>query len=131
MATVTTTQTETGAQARSLPYGLVPFYAQYEATALSAGDVIQALKAALGVRILYLALAWDALGAGCILKVGDGSDTDRFITEKAADVAGVALLDNPDGLGYQYAAADTIDIVLTGASATGTITLVGWGCIDP
>lgn len=102
--------------------------------ALVINDVFQMVKVPLGATILETILAVDDVDAAtselCTFAVGDGTTATRFIAAAAIGraAANVARLDQVDGLGYKYTAADTIDvkvIAAPGSSATaGTITLV-------
>lgn len=101
--------------------GVFADVATYEASALADGEVIQAVNVAPGVTVVDAYLVFDALGASTTLAVGDGDDTDRYIVATASSSAGsVRMTKFP----HTYSADDTIDIVLAGGAATGTITLI-------
>lgn len=119
MATVTTDRISYPARRHST--GVFVDVATYEASALPDGDVIQAVNVAPELTVVEVILINDALGASTTLAVGDGDDTDRFITATDTSTAKVTRL---NGSIRKYSAADTIDITLAGANATGTITLI-------
>jgi hypothetical protein len=97
---------------------------EYEiAAALVINDVIEMVKIPAGACILEVILVSDDLdtaGPSIILDVGDGSVSDRFIDgSTVGGTAGVDRLNEVDGLGYVYAAEDTIDIKVQVAPTTG------------
>ena len=100
--------------------------ATYEASSTAANTVINLFKLPKDVVIQNLVVAFDALGSGTSIDIGDVGDVDRYVdgvtTTSAGSVAGVL----PDGLGYVIGTDTTNDdTVLTakvlGGSATGTI----------
>lgn len=105
--------------------GLTSVHGTYElAAALVLNDVIQMVKVPAGARIVNVILGSDDLDTGSpaiVLAVGDGSTADRFITASTvAQGGGVTTINQVDGIGYTYTLADTIDIKVTTAPATGT-----------
>lgn len=108
------------------------------AAALVVNDVIQMITVPANATILEIILAatdLDTDGTPAItLDVGDGDDPDRFIDGSTVGQAGgvdrlgsglVGLL-GVAGVGYTYAAEDTIDVkvsVAPDAGATGAIDL--------
>lgn len=59
---------------------------------------------------------------GMLFEIGDGADTDRFVTSSSlGQTGGVVRINNTVGVGYQYTAEDTIDIKWT-AAASGAFT---------
>lgn len=98
-------------------------YGEYEiSAALVLNDVIEMVNVPKGARILELILETDDLdtnGAPAIvLDVGDGSSTARFIDGSTIGQAG-GLDRLGSNLGYRYTAADTIDVLVQVAPATG------------
>ena len=130
MGTFTATKAKAGAQARFVSAGMNTAYSEYTATAtLSAGDVIQMVKVPKGAIVHNLVVTTNVLQAGstgsaAILLVGDGVDTNRYFDEVSA--SGVAVIKS--GLeiaanhGYEYTAADTIDITFADASGSSVAT---------
>ncbi|MFY9588672.1 MAG: hypothetical protein WAT66_14605 [Actinomycetota bacterium] len=106
----------------------------------AADDRLQLFKVPRGARILEVLLVTTDMDTGgsptLTAEVGDGGDTDRFISSKAIGAAGAAViqrLDNPVGLNYQYTAEDTIDVTFPATAATfaaGTITAVVMYSLD-
>lgn len=94
-------------------------------------DIVQMIKVDAGMKVADVTIAVPDLdtSTGVVFTVGDGDVTDRFIlVNTSGQAGGVARLDNPVGLGYEYTAADTIDLKITTAATgtaatTGTITL--------
>lgn len=104
-----------------------------------ADDRLQLFKVPRGARILEVLLVttdMDSGGPTLTAEVGDGGDTDRFISSKAIGAAGAGVvhrLDNPVGLNYQYTAEDTIDVTFPATATTfaaGTITAVVMYSLD-
>lgn len=102
------------------------------ATALVVNDVIQLFKVPQNAVILNLWVSSDGTqGANTdsVFTVGDGADTDRFITTAGGLIlrsgGGVAFMNAFAGAGYQYTAEDTVDLkvttVGTGQTTGGTI----------
>lgn len=89
----------------------------------SAGEVIQLFDVDKGVRVVDAYIATAALGASVTLQLGDGTDTDGFVTATTANTAGVFRL-NGAYRAKEYSAADTIDLVTAGGAATGAVTVV-------
>lgn len=93
----------------------------------TANDILQLFKVPIKARILALSVAATDMDSstGIAFEIGDGGDTDRYITAAGVGVSGQAGLmgrmDNPVGLNYQYTADDTIDLKWT-AAASGTFT---------
>lgn len=99
----------------------------YEASAAAANTVINLFKLPKDVVIQNFVVAFDDLGTGVTIDIGDAGDTDRYVDGlDVATAAGSACGVLVDGLGYVIgtdAAHD--DTVVTakvlGAAATGTI----------
>ena len=100
--------------------------------AAAIGDVLQMVPVPKGAQIIDILLAWTALSAG-VFNVGDGDDADRFflalVANKIGRISMFGGFDNETNtdetavrgttkanLGYEYTAADTIDITLTSAA---------------
>ena len=91
--------------------------------ALVINDVIQMIKVPAGAVILDMILEADDLddGTAIVLDVGDGSDTGRFIDGSTiAQAGGMGRMDQAGGVGYEYSAEDTIDVLVETAPTTGT-----------
>lgn len=86
----------------------------YEASSLSAGDVIEMFNIPNGARLIEGSLAHDALGSGTTLSVGYAAHTDSSGTAVSAGAAA-----------YKAAAASTaaqkVDILATLALGSGTV----------
>jgi hypothetical protein len=115
-------------------------YGEYEASALTAGDVIEMFNLPSGARVIEGTLFNDALGASTTLAVGhaaysnaDGTavplDADEFSAAASSATAGARAIANTLALG----AGTVIDadengypvtVTLAGAAATGTIVLI-------
>jgi len=120
MGTFTSNKAATGAQARFVQAGANAVYAEYTGTAtLSAGDVIQMVKVPKGAIVHDIVVTTNVLHAGstgsaAILLVGDGVDDNRYFDQVSA--SGLAVIKS--GLeiaanhGYEYTAADTVDITV-------------------
>lgn len=111
--------------------GLISVTSTYAlAAALVVNDVIQMVKVPKYARVVEIILSTPDLdtGTAITLDVGDGDDTDRYIVSSTVGQAGgVVRLGTNGGNGYQYTAADTIDILVstgpTTGATSGTITL--------
>lgn len=129
-STFTTDRTASTAQARA-GINFTSVIGTYELTAaLVINDVVQMVKIPSGAVICEVILGVDDLddGTALVLDVGDGDSAERFIKDSTAGQAGgFVRLDQMAGLGYQYTAADTIDVKVSTAPGTGatsgTITL--------
>ena len=124
MATFTATNAGTGVQPHA-GIGACMAWSSYSLTAaLALNDVIQMIKVPLGAVILDGWLACTDLDTGgsptIVLDVGDGDDTDRFIDGATiGQTAGHARFADQSSLLYEYTAADTIDVLVQAAPATG------------
>lgn len=110
--------------ARMQEKGMFAVVATYEASAVAIDDIIQMFKVPAGCTVLGLRVIFDDLGTDVTLDIGDGADTDRYFNN--LDVATAAGNGTYSGLPVTYADEDTIDIVVAGGAATGTITLVAY-----
>lgn len=129
MATLTTSKVASTVQARA-GIDITSVTGSYSVSSnLAANDVIQMVKIPAGATVLeIIASASASIGATATAEIGDGSDTDRFVTSGTfgQGAASLTRLNAATGNGYTYTAEDTIDIkILTMATpATGaTITL--------
>lgn len=99
----------------------------YEASAAAANTVINLFKLPKDVVIQNFVVAFDDLGTGVTVDIGDAGDTDRYVDGlDVASAAGSATGILVDGLGYVIGTdAEHDDTIITakvlGAAATGTI----------
>lgn len=97
----------------------------YEANALAANDTINLFTLPKGAVIHGISAAFDKLGTGTTLDIGDSVKADRYID--GADTATAAGFTNSitvDGMGYVIGTNEGDNVVLAknlGAAATGTI----------
>ena len=124
MATRKSTRiTTVGTQPKAIRVGLVAvtgLYSVTAATSLSAGDVIQMVKAPLGSTCVYMALVG---GSGdALISVGDTVNTARYLTAVTMSSAQPQIRTiNSASVPYTYSVESTIDI-LVGTVSVGTIT---------
>lgn len=98
--------------------------------ALELNDVLQIVKVPRGFQVMDVVLSTTDLDTGgsptIELSVGDGGDTDRYISGTGSTIAeaggGYARLSNIAGHGYIYTADDTIDVLVATGPATGATT---------
>ena len=100
--------------------------ATYEASAAAANTVINLFKLPKDVVIQNFVVAFDALGTGTSMDIGDAGDADKYVDGVTTTSAGSAVGVLPDGLGYVIGSdAEHDDTIVTakilGGSATGTI----------
>jgi len=96
----------------------------YEAAALASGSTIDIAELPEGAKIVGILLAFDALGTGVTLAVGDADDTDRYISAASAASLGNLNTLRVDGLKRAIGTSTNdsrIQVLTGGASATGTI----------
>lgn len=99
----------------------------YEASAAASGTIINLFKLQKDAVIQNFVVAFDDLGTGVTLDIGDAGDADRYVADlDVATAAGSAVGIAADGLGYVTgtdAEHDDTLIVATvgGAAATGTL----------
>jgi hypothetical protein len=127
MATKTANQASAGVQPKALRVGVASIVATYSLDAsLSNGDVVQMLKVPVNARVIDLYLVYASNGQGS-LRVGDGVDTDRYISDVATS-SGLTATQRMNGLPapYTYSADDTIDVVVSASAqaSSGAIYLV-------
>ncbi len=119
MATFKSDKAQTGAPARYLHSGDVTEFVTYTTSAvLSAGDVVELCKVDAGARVVAIQLK--ATDTGMLVEVGDGLDPNRYLASITSDATLNIALAN---VGYEYTAADTIDLTI-GTSATVTEAVV-------
>lgn len=98
----------------------------YEAAGLANPSTIQVGKQLIvGIKVLFIILTFDALGAGTTLSVGDAASATRYINAVATNAAGSKRSDLTDGMNYVVTGTndDIIVITLGGGAATGTIAI--------
>lgn len=99
----------------------------YEASGAAANTVINLFKLQKDAVVQNFVVAFDDLGTGVTLDIGDAGDADRYVADlDVATAAGSAVGITADGLGYitgTDAEHDDTLIIATvgGAAATGTI----------
>lgn len=96
----------------------------YEASALAADSIINLVQLPKGAVIHGITLAFDALGSGTTINVGDSNKTARYLsgidTSKANTVNNIGV----DAMGYTIGDNDGDNVLqakVSGAAATGTI----------
>ena len=92
---------------------------------LTADDVVQMVSVPKGAIILDVVAASSDTTTSLVIDVGDGTTADKFIdgiTASSAFVSSLSADGDPDndGVGYQYTAADTIDMTFLAAAADAT-----------
>ncbi len=131
------TQTSTRAGSRQpvkddMAAGLVTVISVHSLTATPGTDTIQMVPVPAGARIVDVTVACTDIdtGTAVLLTVGDTDgtdDPDRYVTSSTIGQAGgMARLNNFAGVGYEFAADGTVDVVFTVAPTTfaaGTLTL--------
>lgn len=127
MATVLANQATAGVQPKALRVGVVSIVSTFSLNAsLSTGDVIQMLKVPVNARIVDGYLVYASNGQGS-LTVGDGIDTDRYISAVAVS-SGLTATQRFNALPapYTYSADDTVDVVISASAqpSSGAIYLV-------
>ena len=90
-------------------------HAEYEASSLASGDVIQMFNLPNGARIISGRLAHDALGSSTTLSVGYAANTIALGETSLVDA-------NKDGL--------PVSVTMGGAAGTGTIQLTMMYVLD-
>lgn len=100
-------------------------------TNITSGDTIELLKVPKGAVLTFLSCNVATVeDSACSIVCGDGSDTNRYL-----DTVDMTVLGKTNtiyaGLGYVYTAADTIDIVVTGAADTMIVDFTIQYAINP
>ena len=89
----------------------------------SADDVFQMFKVPIGAVIVGGWIALDSTNAFTFV-VGDGADVDRYVPSSSVSASQTIqnfvrdLSGATSGLGHKYTANDTIDVKITGVTAT-------------
>ena len=119
MATFTSDKAVSTVPARYLHAGAVTEVCTYTHSALaSSGDVLQLIKVDPGA--IVTAIVVKSTDTAVKIEIGDGVDPNRYLaTTAAGNTENVALVN----LGYEYSAADTVDITF-GTSAATTAAVV-------
>lgn len=116
MATYQADKTATTVQARG-GIDLTSVTGTYTVAAnLAANDVIEMVKVPAGATVQEVIVSASAsVAATSTGQVGDGSDTDRYVTSGAigGGAASLSRLNAATGHGFKYTADDTIDILFT------------------
>lgn len=126
MATKTSKQVSAGVQPAILRVGLKRVFAEFSLDAsLSNGDVIQMLKVPVNARVTDVTLGYASNGQGSLI-VGDGVDTDRYITATLMSAGVTVVRMNGAFTGYLYSADDTIDVTISASAnpSSGAIYMV-------
>jgi len=137
-------------QANQIGGSLRVAHAQYEASSLASGDVIEMFALPNGARILEGTLCHDALGASTTLAVGHAAYTDSAGTSVSADgdefkaaaastsaqcvnVAATLALGSGTEVDLDGDLADNeyvVTVTMGGAAGTGTIELTMYYVVD-
>jgi hypothetical protein len=111
-------------------------YVAVSADTVAAGDTVQMVPIPKGAQILNVCVEWSAQASTAALSVGTGDDTDLFFSAIVATNLGRinffggftngAEIDETQnalgGMGYEFTADDTIDILFsTAGMATGDV----------
>ncbi len=89
----------------------------------SANDVFQMIKVPIGAVIVGGWIALDSTNA-FTFEVGDGADVDRYVPSSSVSASQTMqdfirdLSGQTSGAGHKYTANDTIDVKITGVTAT-------------
>ena len=98
------------------------WYDSFEASSTASADTITFARMPKGATIWQVRVVADALGSSVTIKVGDASDTARFISAPTMNTANLVTETNAiDGVGYNYTAQTDLIATVGGAAATGTI----------
>src|SRR3990167_4321168 len=113
MATLTASKVSAGASTKGLRVGLVAVTSTYSVAAnMSKGDVIQMIKVPQGATPVYVAVSSTEAVTGYLVTVGDGVDTDRYISSLTLSAGSLLVPINTAYVPYTYSTDDTIDILL-------------------
>jgi hypothetical protein len=99
-------------------------YDTYEATAVASGDTIEVATPPPESKIVGITLAYDDLGTGCTLAVGDSNTAALYIAATSAADAGSTSVIKVGGINYEIGTTDgdeEILITVAGSAITGTI----------
>lgn len=127
MATFTGPKAKSGVQAKALHAGENVIYGTYSASAtLSAGDVIQMVKVPDGARVTGITVSGNldlSTVPAAVINVGDGIDDDRYFSGVLSEPSAVNTMFH-GGHGYEYSAADTIDVTVDGIGGSANASSV-------
>jgi hypothetical protein len=126
MATVTSAKTSFN----FLP--TVTLAGTYEASSLADGDDVEMAEIPARFRATYIRVAFDDLGAGTTMDVGDTDTVDLYVDgQDTASAAGtVEWYPAADEKGKLYTTANTIQFRNLGAAATGSVSWIVQGYMD-
>jgi hypothetical protein len=118
MATFTANAAQAGVQPKGLTVGLVAVTGFYSfASSTSVGTTIQMVKVPKGATPVLLQVTNSSTGDNTI-QVGDGNDPDRYRVEGTLSSGQGTVICTLPLHPYTYSVDDTIDIVISRASAT-------------
>ena len=118
MATVTANAAQAGVQPKGLRVGLVAVTGFYSfPTSVSVGTTIQMVKVPAGATPVLIQVANTSTGDNTI-QVGDGGDVDRYRVEATLSSGQGIVICTIPAAPYTYSQDDTIDILISRASAT-------------
>ena len=99
--------------------------ASYTADGLAASDEINLFKLPVGAVIYGMTVAYDDLGTGTTLNIGDANDEDRYMAAvDTATAPGISKEIEATGFGYIIGTNEGDELIKAknlGAAATGTI----------
>lgn len=119
MATYTATEAQAGIQPKAIRVGLVAVTSFYSFPAsISATTTVQMVKVPAGATPVLIQVSNTNAGDSAIL-VGDGNSTGRYrAAGTLSSGQGIVICNLPAGGLYTYSVDDTIDILISTASAT-------------
>ena len=118
MATVTASEAQAGIQPKGLRVGLIAVTSFYSFPAsISATTTIQMVKVPAGATPILIQVANTNLGDSAVL-VGDGNSTGRYRSSGTLSAGQQWVLLTLPLVPYTYSVDDTIDILISTASAT-------------
>jgi hypothetical protein len=118
MATYTANAAQDGVQPKGLKVGLVAVTGFYSfASSTSVGTTIQMVKVPKGATPVLIQVTNSSVGDNTI-QVGDGADPDRYRVEGTLSSGQGTVICTLPLHPYTYSVDDTIDIVISRASAT-------------
>lgn len=134
MATLTANKASAGVQPHGIRVGLVSTTATFSANgSMSSGDVVQMIKVPQNSQVVYLWTGYQLSGVGSIV-IGDGVDTDRYLTATAASAGVGPFSAMPQALvPYTYSTDDTIDVIVSMSVnvSSGAIYMIAVVNLDP
>lgn len=94
----------------------------YTAAAVAQNVILLMVPVNPGDTVYDVTLDFDALGSSTALEVGDSGSATRYIGSTVTTSAGVATLSGATVRGHTYAAADCIQVTVSGTGAiTGNV----------